>query len=85
MIHKVETEIGGRTLVIETGDRVPSADYARRLGEVPGLMPAVRRLGVAERSDPAVLASAFELVLEGLHLSRRINKDRSGAGTTYHR
>jgi magnesium chelatase subunit I len=72
-------------LVIETGERVPSGEYARHLGEVPGLMPAVRRLGVTDRSDPALVASAFELVLEGLHLSRRINKDRTGAGTTYRR
>jgi magnesium chelatase subunit I len=72
-------------LVIETGERVPSAEYARRLAEIPGLLPAVRRLGVPERSDPAVLASAFELVLEGLHLSRRINKDRTGAATLYRR
>ena len=72
-------------LIVETGDRVPSTDYARRLAEVPGLGQAVRRLGVTERSDPAVLASAFELVLEGLHLSRRINKDKAGAATVYRR
>jgi magnesium chelatase subunit I len=72
-------------LVLETGDRLPSADYARHLADVPGLRAAVRRLGVTERSDPAVLASALELVLEGLHLSRRVNKDRTSAGTVYRR
>jgi magnesium chelatase subunit I len=31
----------------------------------------------------AELASAAELVLEGLHLSKRLNKDAMGAATTY--
>jgi hypothetical protein len=31
------------------------------------------------------VASAVEFLLEGLHLARRINKDRSGAGTVYRR
>jgi magnesium chelatase subunit I len=72
-------------LVLETGDRIPSADYARRMADAPGLLAGMRRLGVTERSDPALLASAFELVLEGLHLSRRINKDKAGTATVYRR
>ena len=76
-------------LVIETGDRVPSRDYVRWAHEVPGLLDAVRRLGAFDVTDgaeePAVVASAVEFVLEGLHLSRRINKDRSGAGIVYRR
>ena len=38
---------------------------------------------VARRLE--VVASAVEFILEGLHLSRRINKDRSGAGIVYRR
>ena len=72
-------------LVMETGDRIPSADYVRHLRETPGLAPAVRKLGVGEKADAAVVASAVELVLEGLHLARRVNKDRAGAGTVYRR
>jgi magnesium chelatase subunit I len=76
-------------LVIETGDRVPSGDYVRWAHEVPGLLDAVRRLGAFDVTDgaeePAVVASAVEFLLEGLHLSRRINKDRSGAGVVYRR
>jgi magnesium chelatase subunit I len=33
--------------------------------------------------SPAVLASAVEFVLEGLHLTRRLNKDASGTKATY--
>ncbi len=76
-------------LVIETGDRVPSREYVRWMAEIPGLHDAVCRLGTFDVTDgaeePAVVASAVEFLLEGLHLSRRINKDRSGAGTVYRR
>jgi magnesium chelatase subunit I len=76
-------------LVVETGDRVPSRDYVRWAHEVPGLLDAVRRLGAFDVTDgaeePAVVASSVEFLLEGLHLSRRINKDRSGAGIVYRR
>ena len=75
--------------VVETGDRVPSREYARWAREVPGLADAVRRLGAWDATDgaeePAVTASAVEFVLEGLHLARRVNKDRSAAGTVYRR
>jgi len=76
-------------LVIETGDRVASRDYVRWAHEVPGLFEAVRGTGAFDVTDgaeePAVVASAVEFLLEGLHLSRRINKDRSGAGIVYRR
>ena len=76
-------------LVVETGDRVPSRDYVRWAHEVPGLLDAVRRLDAFDVTDgaeePAVVASAVEFLLEGLHLSRRINKDRSGAAVVYRR
>ncbi|HET7029426.1 MAG TPA: sigma 54-interacting transcriptional regulator [Candidatus Limnocylindrales bacterium] len=76
-------------LVVDTGERVPSRDYVRWMAEIPGLHDAVRRLGTFDVTDgaeePAVVASAVEFLLEGLHLSRRINKDRSGAGTVYRR
>ena len=76
-------------LVVETGDRVASRDYVRWAHEVPGLLTAVRRLDAFDVTDgaeePAVVASAVEFLLEGLHLSRRINKDRSGAAVAYRR
>ena len=33
--------------------------------------------------DPAVLASAVELILEGLHLTKRLNKEAAGSRATY--
>jgi len=38
-------------------------------------------LGVGE--TPAGVASALEFVLEGLHLSKRLNKDAVGGRATY--
>jgi magnesium chelatase subunit I len=76
-------------LVVETGDRVPSREYVRWMREVPGLHDAVRALGTFDVTDgaeePAVVASAVEFILEGLHLSRRVNKDRAADGTIYRR
>ncbi|HEV8698803.1 MAG TPA: sigma 54-interacting transcriptional regulator, partial [Candidatus Limnocylindrales bacterium] len=70
--------------IIETGERTPSREYVAWLREVPGLDDAVTRLGTFDVTDgaeePAVVASAVEFLLEGLHLSRRLNKERVPGG-----
>ena len=75
--------------IIETGERTPSREYVAWLREVPGLDTAVTRLGTFDVTDgaeePAVVASAVEFLLEGLHLARRLNKERVPGGTVYHR
>ncbi|MGZ3586795.1 MAG: sigma 54-interacting transcriptional regulator [Candidatus Limnocylindrales bacterium] len=65
-------------LVLETGESVASRQYVRWAREVPGLGEAAAGLGAGD-SAPLV-ASAVEFLLEGLHLHRRLNKDRSGTG-----
>jgi magnesium chelatase subunit I len=76
-------------LTVETGERTPARQYVEWMREVPGLADAVRRLGAFDVTDgaeePAVVASAVEFLLEGLHLSRRLNKERMSGGTVYHR
>jgi magnesium chelatase subunit I len=69
-------------LRIEASDSMPVADYVRHLGHVKGLEAAVSRLGA---SQPAVIASAVEFVLEGLHLSRKLNKDVQSGGASRYR
>ena len=75
--------------IIETGERTPSREYVSWLREVPGLDDAVAKLGTFDVTDgaeePAVVASAVEFLLEGLHLARRLNKERVAGGTIYHR
>jgi magnesium chelatase subunit I len=58
----------------ETSDLTSAADLLAQFGELPGLSKLLERLGVEEES-PGVAASAIEFALEGLHLSRRLNKD----------
>src|SRR5262245_41843888 len=58
----------------ETSDLLPATDLLAQFGELPGLSKLLGRLGVEEES-PGVAASAVEFALEGLHLSRRLNKD----------
>ncbi|MBA2757919.1 MAG: sigma 54-interacting transcriptional regulator [Chloroflexi bacterium] len=83
----VEAFEGGFT--VETGDLTPSREYVAWMREVPGMGAAVHALGAFDATDgaeePAVVASAVEFLLEGLHLARRINKDRIPGGTVYHR
>jgi magnesium chelatase subunit I len=66
----------------ETSDRTPASDLLAQFDDLPGLAKLLERLDVAEES-PGVAASALEFALEGLHLSRRLNKDRSGGGARY--
>jgi magnesium chelatase subunit I len=67
--------------VVHTGADVPSSSYADLLGSMAGLRDALAELGVGE--TPGGVASAVEFLLEGLHLSKRLNKDSIGGKTTY--
>ncbi len=68
-------------LVVHTGEDVPAQQYASLLQQVPGLRDVMADLGVGE--SPAAVASSVEFVLEGLHLSKRLNKDAVGARALY--
>src|SRR5207302_1355487 len=57
---------------IDVADTMPSAEYMRQIAEVRALQPALKKLGAG---DTASTAAALEFVLEGLHLSRKLNKD----------
>jgi len=70
-------------LSVEATEMTPSASYVRLARETPGLDTVVKSLGAG--SSPAAMASAVEFVLEGLHLNRRLNKDRVGGGARYRR
>jgi magnesium chelatase subunit I len=67
----------GAGFMVETSDLMPASELLAQFGEVPGLAKLLERLGVEEES-PGVAASALEFALEGLHLSRRLNKDETG-------
>ena len=69
------------------GEAVGSAAYAEVALEIPALATAVAVLlgDEPDGSDPppALVASAVELVLEGLHLSKRLNKVTTGSESRY--
>ncbi len=67
--------------VFHAGDDVPAEVYVEAIRDLPALRNAVMPLVGSE--TPGAVASAVELVLEGLHLSRRLNKDAVGARSTY--
>jgi len=67
--------------VVHAGPDRSTADYMAVLADIPALRgPAI---AVAKSESPGALASATELVLEGLHLSKRLNKDSAGPRATY--
>jgi magnesium chelatase subunit I len=68
-------------MVVHTGADVPGAQYAKLLSQLPGLPDTLKDLEVEE--TPAAVASAVEFVLEGLHLSKRLNKDAVGTKAAY--
>ncbi|MCB1038248.1 MAG: magnesium chelatase, partial [Acidimicrobiales bacterium] len=65
--------------VVHAGEDVAAVDEAHLVEEIPALRAAVAEL-VGDDDRPAVLASAVEFVLEGLHLSKRLNKDADHRG-----
>jgi magnesium chelatase subunit I len=61
-------------LSVEVSDGMSSLEYMTQAAEVGGLTEAVRKLDA--QGNPALVASAMEFILEGLHLHRKLNKDR---------
>jgi magnesium chelatase subunit I len=66
---------------VEVGEALPSQEYVEGLDNIHGLRAAVEKL--AEDGTPARAASAIEFVLEGLHLSNRLNKELEGRRILY--
>ncbi len=80
------TELFAEGATVETGDLVPAADVLSQIGTVPGLSKVLDRLGHGDERPPATpgeVAAAVELVLEGLHLTRRIGKESVAGRAVY--
>ena len=65
---------------VEVSDTLGSAEYAKLARSIDGLGRAIEKLSV---SGPAQTASAVEFVLEGLHLNKRLNKDKVAGRAQY--
>jgi magnesium chelatase subunit I len=54
------------------------------LSDMPALESSTRALAGPDAAEsPALVAAALEFLLEGLHLTKRLNKDASGARALY--
>ena len=61
---------------------MPSKEYVAQALQIPGMKGAVAKLGA--QGSPAAIAAAVEFSLEGLHLNRKLNKERGEARSTFH-
>jgi magnesium chelatase subunit I len=77
------TDLFAEGAVVETGELVSASELLAQIGTVPGLSKVLDRLGHGDDASPGEVAAAVEFVLEGLHLTRRIDKDTVAGRTVY--
>ena len=77
------TAVFAEGAVVETGELVPATDLLGQLGSVPGLSKVLDRLGYGDAAGRGQVAAAAEFTLEGLHLTRRIEKENVDGRTVY--
>jgi magnesium chelatase subunit I len=65
----------------EVSRALPSSEYLDGFTVIPGLKKAVQSL--ADPAVPAEAASAIEFILEGLHLSKKLNREAHEKGAIY--
>ncbi len=80
----------GNSFVV--GDRQPSAEYVKRLSNVPALKKEIDQFlkeatppDMQKQAHDALSASVAELILEGLHVENRLNKNLKGTEATFKR
>ena len=80
----------GNSFVV--GDRQPSAEYVKRLSNVPALKKEIDQFlkeatppDMQKQARDALSASVAELILEGLHVENRLNKNLKGTEATFKR
>jgi magnesium chelatase subunit I len=86
----VEWFEGGKTIL--TGDKLPAADYVKKVNDIPVLKNAVLKFmerpdlqPIRAKAETALLASVAEFILEGLHVENRLNKSARAGEITYRR
>ena len=58
-----------------------SQEYVKQALQIPGMKGAIAKLGAT--GNPAAIAAAVEFILEGLHLNRKLNKERGETRSTF--
>ena len=67
----------------ETGSEKRASDYPALVNNLEGMAAAVARL--TDNPAPEVISSAAEFILEGLHLNRKLNCQRTSLGYLYNK
>ncbi|MFT4570456.1 MAG: magnesium chelatase subunit I [Hyphomicrobiaceae bacterium] len=62
-------------------DTMPAADYQEGIASIRGLREVIDGIGPWE--SPGLAAAAAEFVLEGLHLHKKLNRERQGGRLSY--
>ncbi|HET8569075.1 MAG TPA: sigma 54-interacting transcriptional regulator [Candidatus Limnocylindria bacterium] len=70
-----------RGATMHVSPTLASGDYVKQALQIPGMKGAVAKLGAG--GNPAAVAAAVEFVLEGLHLNRKLNKERGETRSTF--
>jgi magnesium chelatase subunit I len=70
---------GGFT--VEVGDQLPATAYAQAIAELPGVDRARQKLD--EPDTDVMRVAVLELILEGLHLGKRLNKTALEGSAVY--
>ncbi|MDH3706120.1 MAG: sigma 54-interacting transcriptional regulator [Acidimicrobiia bacterium] len=85
--HRAIIDAFEEGVTVAAGEDISAEDYEALLHSIPALRAPIDELLEDEeasvRDAPGMLASAIEFVLEGLHLSKRLNKHGSGARAEY--
>jgi|TARA_B100001094_G_scaffold38364_1_gene32725 magnesium chelatase subunit I len=71
--------------VINAGDDVASDTYLQWLKDIPAFTPVLESIGLTNEDlqSASIVASGIEFILEGLHLSKLLNKEAMGDSGVY--
>ena len=70
-----------RGATMHVSPTLASQEYVKQALQIPGMKGGVAKLGAT--GNPAAIAAAVEFVLEGLHLNRKLNKERGETRSTF--
>ncbi len=84
-LYRPVVEAFDEGIVAKTGDDITIDSAQMLVRDIPALSAPVEAVLGDEEGEPgaAMVASAVEFVLEGLHLAKRLNKESSGGRTQY--
>ena len=74
-------EIFGKGVKVETGDMIPSAEYAARLKRVPPAWEKAFEINAS--TDDAVRASCVEFILAGLYSMDKISRSQHNGQASF--